>query len=137
MKQILITIIIVASFILDSGCTNKNTGGMVVMETSLGTLKIKLYDETPLHKANFLKLVGDGYYNGLIFHRVIPNFMAQAGDPNSKNAAPNVQLGSGGPGYTIHAEIKPNLFHQKGALSAARQGDNVNPKKKAAEASST
>ncbi|MGB3198330.1 MAG: peptidylprolyl isomerase, partial [Saprospiraceae bacterium] len=79
---------------------------------------------------NILKLADQGYYNDLIFHRVINNFMIQGGDPNSKNASPGTQLGSGGPNYTIPAEFNKDLIHKKGALAAARTGDQVNPEKK-------
>jgi cyclophilin family peptidyl-prolyl cis-trans isomerase len=101
----------------------------IVLETSEGKIVLSLYHETPLHSENFLKLVNEGYYNGLLFHRVIKNFMIQSGDPNSKNAASRTMLGSGGPSYTIPAEFNPKYYHKKGALAAARQGDNLNPKK--------
>jgi len=102
----------------------------VLIETNMGNIKIKLYDETPLHRDNFVKLVKSGFYNELQFHRIIKDFMIQGGDPQSKNAPPEKQLGSGGPGYTIPAEfVYPKYFHKRGALSAARQGDQVNPKK--------
>jgi cyclophilin family peptidyl-prolyl cis-trans isomerase len=99
----------------------------VKISTKFGTMVVKLYDETPAHRDNFLMLVERGFYNDLLFHRCIPNFMAQGGDPNSRGAAPTQQLGMGGPGYTVPAEFNPNLIHKKGALSAARQGDQVNP----------
>jgi len=102
---------------------------LVTIKTSMGEMKAILYDETPKHKENFLKLVNDGFYDSLIFHRVINSFMIQGGDPGSKNAAPSQSLGSGGPGYTIPAEFVTSLFHEKGALSAARQGDQVNPER--------
>ncbi len=102
---------------------------LVTIKTSKGEMKAILYDETPKHKENFLKLVKDGFYDSLIFHRVINNFMIQGGDPGSKNAAPGQPLGSGGPGYTIPAEFVNTLFHEKGALSAARQGDQANPQR--------
>jgi peptidyl-prolyl cis-trans isomerase B (cyclophilin B) len=102
---------------------------MVAIDTDFGTIKIKLYDETPLHRDNFLKLVKEGYYDDLLFHRIIPNFMVQGGDPNSRGATASAQLGIGGPGYTIPAEFNDSLVHTKGALAAARQGDQVNPKK--------
>lgn len=102
---------------------------MVLIETTLGNITVKLYNETPLHRDNFLKLVEDTFYNGCIFHRVINQFMIQGGDPDSKNPKPNQVLGNGGPGYTIAAEIVPGLFHKKGVLAAARLGDNVNPDK--------
>lgn len=91
---------------------------------------IGLYDATPKHKENFIKLVKDGFYDGLLFHRVMKDFMIQAGDPQSKDAESGVQLGNGGPGYQIDAEFVDTLIHKKGALAAARQPDNVNPDKK-------
>jgi peptidylprolyl isomerase len=103
---------------------------IVLIETSLGNIKIRLYDETPQHRDNFLKLVEQHYYDSLLFHRVIKGFMVQGGDPESKGASANKQLGSGGPGYQIPAEIiYPQLFHKRGALSAARTGDQMNPMK--------
>lgn len=101
----------------------------VEMVTTEGKMVIMLYNETPLHRDNFLKLVKTHAYDSLLFHRVIRNFMIQAGDPNSRNAKPNQMLGDGTLGYTVPAEFRPDLFHRKGALCAARQGDNVNPKK--------
>lgn len=98
-----------------------------VLETQFGKIVLRLYDEdAPKHAANFRKLIRDGFYNGTAFHRVIPNFMIQGGDPNSKDSDPNND-GVGGPGYTIPAEIK--RYHKRGALAAARQGDQVNPQK--------
>ncbi len=102
---------------------------MVVISTPFGDMTIDLYDETPLHKANFLKLASEGYYDGLLFHRVIKAFMIQGGDPDSKGAPSGKQLGVGGPGYTLPAEIEAGFIHKKGALAAARQGDQMNPKK--------
>lgn len=104
---------------------------MLKIETTLGDIKVKLYNETPKHRDNFIKLAKEGMYNGTLFHRVIKDFMVQAGDPESKNAPKGKMLGAGDVGYTIPAEIVyPKYFHKKGALSAARQGDNVNPEKK-------
>lgn len=107
----------------------ENKGTMVIISTSYGDMKVKLYDETPQHRDNFIKLAKEGFYDGLLFHRVIQQFMIQGGDPNSKNAQPGQPLGAGGPGYTVPAEFNLNFIHKKGALSAARQGDQVNPKK--------
>ncbi len=102
----------------------------VEVETTLGSFTVLLYGDTPRHRDNFVKLVKEGYYNGTLFHRVINEFMVQAGDPDSKNAAPGQQLGAGGPGYTVDAEfVFPKHFHKRGALAAARQGDQVNPTK--------
>ena len=103
---------------------------IVEIETTLGNIKIKLYNETPLHRDNFVKLAEEHFFDSLLFHRVINEFMIQGGDPDSKNAAPGARLGNGGPGYEIPAEFNLNLFHKKGVLAAAREGDQINPKKK-------
>ncbi len=103
---------------------------LVEVETDFGNMTLLLYNSTPQHRDNFIKLVEEGFYDGLIFHRVIEGFMIQGGDPQSKNAKPNQRLGSGGPGYTIPAEFVDSLVHIKGALAAARQGDQVNPEKR-------
>jgi cyclophilin family peptidyl-prolyl cis-trans isomerase len=100
---------------------------IVVLQTTKGLIKLKLYNETTMHRDNFIKLVSEGYYNGVLFHRVIKDFMIQAGDPQSKNSQPGKALGNGGPDYTIPAEFYAPLYHKKGALAAARSGDNVNP----------
>ncbi len=110
--------------------TQNNEGAKVLLQTDYGDILIKLYDETPKHRDNFIDLAEDGFYDGILFHRVIEDFMIQAGDPESIDAEPGEPLGSGGPGYTIEAEIEPGLFHKKGALAAARQGDQVNPEKR-------
>ena len=102
----------------------------VRIKTSHGDVVVALYNETPKHKENFIKLVNESFYDNTLFHRVIKDFMIQGGDPNSKGAAAGIALGEGGPGYTIEAEIQNNLYHKKGALCAARQGDNVNPDKR-------
>jgi len=102
----------------------------VRISTTLGDIIVRLYDETPKHRDNFLKLVEEGYYNGTLFHRVIKDFMIQGGDPDSRDAAPGAMLGTGGPDYTIEAEILPGLIHKRGALAAARQGDEVNPERR-------
>ncbi|MDR0962711.1 MAG: peptidylprolyl isomerase [Mediterranea sp.] len=102
----------------------------VKIETTLGDIVVKLYNETPLHRDNFIKLADEGTYEGTLFHRVIKDFMIQAGDPDSKGAPAGQMLGSGDVGYTLPAEfVYPKYFHRKGVLSAARMGDAVNPKK--------
>ena len=101
---------------------------LVEIKTSVGDITIRLYGETPKHRDNFLKLVNNGFYNDVLFHRVINKFMIQTGDPESKGAPAGKMLGAGGPGYDIDAEIVyPQFFHKRGALAAARQGDEVNP----------
>lgn len=100
---------------------------MAVIETDFGKITVRLYDSTPKHKENFIRLVKEGYYDGLLFHRVIQGFMMQGGDPASKNAPAGAMLGNGGPGYTVPAEIGGKHF--KGALAAARMGDAANPQR--------
>lgn len=103
----------------------------VVISTTEGDIEVTLYGDTPKHQANFIKLAKEGYYNGTLFHRVINEFMVQAGDPDSKDAQPGQHLGSGGPGYQIDAEfVYPKHFHKYGALAAARTGDQMNPERK-------
>ena len=102
---------------------------LVKLETSMGNITVALYNETPKHRDNFIKLVKEGVYDSTLFHRVIKQFMIQAGDPDSKNASDTAMLGSGDVGYTIPAEFNPKFFHKKGVLAAARQGDDVNPEK--------
>lgn len=103
----------------------------VAFETTLGNIVVKLYNETPKHRDNFLKVVNDSVYNGVLFHRVIKDFMIQTGDPSSKTAEAGQQLGSGDLGYTVEAEfVYPQYFHKKGALAAARTGDAVNPERR-------
>ena len=102
----------------------------VQIETTQGVIVVKLYNETPLHRDNFVKLVKERFYDGVLFHREIADFMIQGGDPDSKTAKPNASLGNGDVGYTIPAEFKtPAIYHKKGALAAAREGDGVNPQK--------
>lgn len=108
---------------------NEGNETQVKLETTLGNIIVKLYNETPKHRDNFVKLAKEGVYDSTLFHRVIKNFMIQAGDPESKNAADTAMLGNGDVGYTVPAEFIPALFHKRGALAAARQGDDVNPKK--------
>jgi cyclophilin family peptidyl-prolyl cis-trans isomerase len=114
---------------LASGIRKKDRRKDVEMITTMGTVILRLSDSTPLHRDNFLLLVRKGYYDSVLFHRVIKNFMIQGGDPDSKHAAAGAPLGEGGPSYTIPAEFRPSLFHKKGALAAAREGDDHNPKK--------
>lgn len=102
---------------------------LVKLETTMGNITMALYNETPKHRDNFIKLVKEGVYDSTLFHRVIKQFMIQAGDPDSKNASDTAMLGSGDVGYTIPAEFNPKFFHKKGVLAAARQGDDVNPEK--------
>jgi cyclophilin family peptidyl-prolyl cis-trans isomerase len=102
---------------------------LVELETAFGTMVIELSNATPLHRDNFIKLAEEGFYEELLFHRVISDFMIQGGDPNSKNAPEGGALGMGGPGYTVPAEFRDSLVHVKGALAAARQGDAMNPQK--------
>lgn len=102
----------------------------VRIQTTLGDITVRLYDETPLHRDNFVKLAKEGYYDGTLFHRVIKDFMIQGGDPDSKGAPAGKMLGVGGPDYTIEAEIKSRLYHKRGALAAARQGDEVNSERR-------
>jgi len=134
MKQLIcVTIAIVFAV----ACNPKIAGSLrkhdlnkdVEMVTDKGTMVIRLSDLTPLHRNNFLLLVKQHYYDSILFHRVINHFMIQAGDPGSRNARPSAQLGDGGPAYTIPAEFTAELFHKKGVIAAARQGDDVNPAK--------
>ncbi len=124
MKKIAIVLLFSALF---SCATDKDY--LVTIKTEYGDMHAILYDETPKHKDNFIKLANEGYFDSTLFHRVIKDFMIQSGDPNSKGIAPGARLGNGGPGYTIPAEFNKQYFHEKGALSAARQGDQVNPEK--------
>ena len=116
------------------GAKSKKTNEMgkrtqVKIETTQGDILVELYNETPQHRDNFIKLAKQGTYDNTLFHRVIKEFMIQAGDPDSKEANDSASLGSGDVGYTIPAEIVPQFYHKKGALAAARMGDEVNPKK--------
>ena len=127
-KTILILALTQFSLMTNAQITNSHT--LVKISTEYGDMTVKLYNETPLHRDNFIKLVEQGFYNDLLFHRVINGFMIQGGDPQSKNAPKGKQLGSGDVGYTIPAEfVYPKYYHKKGALAAARMGDNVNPQK--------
>ncbi|MBR3783909.1 MAG: peptidylprolyl isomerase [Bacteroidales bacterium] len=125
----LATVILVSAQSVANHKTKAAQGTMVEMVTSQGKITFLLYDETPLHRDNFLKLVKNHTYDGLLFHRVIKDFMVQAGDPKSRDAKPGQPLGDGTLGYTVPAEFRADLIHKRGALCAARQGDQVNPKK--------
>ena len=130
MKKIVVLVLIVILSLSESCASKKYSGTLVCFETNYGKITVRLYSETTKHRENFLKLVNSGFYNGVLFHRVITDFMIQAGDPDSKTAKPNAMLGSGDVGYTIPAEfIYPKYYHRKGALAAARQGDQTNPQK--------
>ncbi len=122
-------IAIAASAQKDSTVKKKDRKKDVLLQTSYGDMIVRLSDSTPLHRDNFLKLVKVGFYDSVLFHRVINNFMIQAGDPGTKRKADSVQAGNGSAGYTIPAEFRQTLFHKKGAIAAARTGDNVNPQK--------
>lgn len=124
-----LTVISNANAQKDSTVRKKDRKKDVLLQTSMGDMIIRLSDSTPLHRDNFLKLVKVGFYDSVLFHRVINNFMIQAGDPESKQASKGIPLGNGGPGYTVPAEFRPTLFHKKGVIAAARMGDNVNPLK--------
>lgn len=131
-KILLVTIAFMTLFSISGLAQNKKKRKKqkkVLITTTYGDIKLVLYNETPLHRNNFIKLVKENFYDSLLFHRVIQNFMIQGGDPESKKAAPKSRLGNGGPGYTIPAEFDTNLIHKKGALAAARMPDNVNPNK--------
>ena len=139
MKYKLLALILMAATINScGGASSQNAKAQsadnetkVLIKTTVGDITIKLYNETPQHRDNFIKLVEEHYYDSILFHRVIKDFMVQAGDPESKNAEKGAQLGAGGPGYTIPAEfVYPKYFHKRGALSAARQADQVNPERK-------
>ncbi|MGB5988472.1 MAG: peptidylprolyl isomerase [Marinifilaceae bacterium] len=133
MKKIFILFAIVSTIL---SCTTQKKLGtknrIVLVETSYGDMKIKLYDETPKHRDNFISLTADKFYNRTLFHRVINEFMIQGGDPDSRDADSDKDLGEGGPGYKIEAEFNTNLFHKKGVLAAAREGDSMNPERKSA-----
>jgi len=131
MKRFIVFAIIVGSYVgqLQANGGKNKWDYIVTINTSMGEMKAILFDETPRHKENFIKLIKQGFYDSLTFHRVIKDFMVQGGDPGSRLNIENRggRVGNGGPGYTVPAEFRPNLFHYKGALSAARQGDYVNP----------
>lgn len=122
-------IITLTALLLTSSLFAQKTQTKMIISTKFGDIKIALYDETPLHRDNFIKLVKEGFYDSTLFHRVINRFMIQGGDPDSKNTLPGKPLGMGDVGYTVPAEFVAEKVHKKGALCAARQADQVNPKK--------
>jgi cyclophilin family peptidyl-prolyl cis-trans isomerase len=131
MKKVILSMLIglISTTLIQAQSTSKSTAPkeqVVEITTAMGKMKLKLYNETPKHRNNFIKLINDGFYTDLLFHRIIKDFMIQGGDPNSKNASADAMLGSGDVGYTIPAEFNPSLVHKKGALAAAR---NNNPEK--------
>lgn len=137
MRLNLVLIIAAALFLYSCSASRKsvnNKDHFVKIETDSGNIIVQLYNKTPLHRDNFIKLAKEKYFDGILFHRVIQHFMIQGGDPDSKGAPAGKMLGEGGLKYTIPAEFDSTLFHKKGALAAAREGDDVNPKK---ESSST
>ncbi len=126
-KTFLLAFIVIASVVARA---QEPRQSVVEMETTMGTITLKLYDETPLHRDNFLALVNRGFYDGLLFHRVIKDFMIQGGDPASRDAQPGQELGEGDMNYRLPAEIVfPQLYHKRGVLAAAREGDAVNPER--------
>jgi peptidyl-prolyl cis-trans isomerase B (cyclophilin B) len=134
MSRILILLLAVSMPLLTIAQDSKKSKSkekiqLVKLKTRHGDMTLMLFNETPAHRDNFVKLAGEGFFDGLLFHRVINSFMIQGGDPGSRDAAPGVQLGTGGPGYTVPAEFNADFIHRKGALAAARQPDQVNPKK--------
>ncbi len=130
MKRIILLFAIVFSVCANAQETTDTVRHEVLLETDKGNIRIALYNETPQHRDNFLKLVNDGFYDGLLFHRVIFRFMIQTGDSASRHAEPGQLLGDSPESYKVPAEIKfPALFHKRGAVAAARESDNVNPDK--------
>jgi peptidyl-prolyl cis-trans isomerase B (cyclophilin B) len=129
MKKVILTLAIIATSVFAFGANEAQIDSMVIINTDYGNIVLKLYNETPLHRDNFMKLVRNKFYDSLLFHRVIKDFMIQGGDPQSKRAKPDAMLGNGENGYTIPAEFNTKFTHKKGALAGARMGDNVNPQK--------
>lgn len=125
----LLTVFFVSAQVIVNERVVRIDGPKVMMETTMGPIVLQLYNQTPMHRDNFIKLAEEGTYDGLLFHRVIEKFMIQGGDPKSRDAEPDMMLGEGSLGYTVPAEIVPELFHRRGALCAARQGDEVNPER--------
>ena len=127
-RVLFVLFLLLSLFVLSAQAKKKEKRAIVRIETSCGVVRVALFDETPLHRNNFLKLASEGFYDGTLFHRCIKDFMIQGGDPDSRNAAKGQLLGEGGPGYTIPAEFNlPYIYHWRGALAAARESDDVNP----------
>ncbi len=123
-------IVLTALLLLIASCAPKDKRTHFILETDMGDIELVLYDETPLHRDNYIKLINEGFFDGILFHRVIKDFMIQSGDPDSRNAAPGVLLGDGGPTYTIESEFRlPEIHHRRGVLAAARESDDVNPER--------
>lgn len=129
MKKILTLFVLLSTVSIMTIAQDVPQGTKIQISTSLGDIKIVLYDNTPQHRDNFIKLVKDGYFDGILFHRVITGFMIQGGDPDSRDAEPKQALGMGGPGYEIPMEYNAANYHKRGALAAAREGDATNPQK--------
>ncbi|MFZ4400158.1 MAG: peptidylprolyl isomerase [Bacteroidales bacterium] len=135
MKKLFLTLIIMSVVFFQLSSTTQAQKSKpasekeVLIHTDFGDILLKLYNETPLHRDNFIKLINEKYLDSTLFHRVINQFMIQGGDPDSKNAIAGAMLGNGGPSYTIPAEFVKTIFHKKGALAAAREGDQINPSK--------
>ena len=127
MKRLILILIFLLPLV---GAAKKSKRVYVEMETTMGSIQLVLYNDTPLHRDNFVKLVKEGFYDGLLFHRVIKGFMIQGGDPDSRTAVPGQLLGEGEAGPAIDAEIEPYIRHKCGSLAAAREGDDVNPERK-------
>jgi len=130
MKRFFLLTVLIFAISTASLAQKKSQNAMILLETSLGNIKIELFNDTPVHRDNFMKLVNEGFYDGILFHRVIQGFMIQTGDPESKTAEAGARLGSGGPGYTLPAEIVPSHYHKRGAIAAARTGDQGNPQRR-------
>ena len=134
-KDTLLGVLAVTLFVLAASqsawARPKERRSVVRLETTMGVIRIALMDETPVHRDNFLKLAGQGFYDGMLFHRVIKDFMIQGGDPDSRTAPSGKMLGEGGVGYTLPAEFRlPDLYHIRGMVAAAREGDDVNPERR-------
>ncbi len=123
-----LSIVLIGGMVI-TGCEDKSMDYLITLKTEQGDIKMVLYDQTPKHKKNFIELAEKGFYDSLLFHRVINGFMVQTGDPDSRYAEPGEKVGQGGPGYNIPAEFVPGLIHERGAIAAARQPDQLNPEK--------